>query len=116
MTPALGLGPLTVRGGPRPGPWVALSPCTASCLCPLQNSELVLHEGAYKVLQRGPGRDPPYKVRYTGTYLTVETPGGLVLSWDRKTSVFIQLRQDYKVRAGRGPLWAGQSPSSESWP
>uniref|UniRef100_A0A452R4K5 VWFD domain-containing protein n=1 Tax=Ursus americanus TaxID=9643 RepID=A0A452R4K5_URSAM len=72
--------------------------CSKAIKLFLGNSELVLHEGAYKVLQRGPGRDPPYKVRYTGTYLTVETPGGLVLSWDRKTSVFIQLRQDYKGR------------------
>ncbi|XP_034500749.1 mucin-5B [Ailuropoda melanoleuca] len=72
--------------------------CSKAIKLFLGNSELVLHEGAYKVLQRGPGRDLPYRVRYMGIYLTVETPGGLVLSWDRKTSVFIQLQQDHKGR------------------
>ena len=56
------------------------------------------------MVQRGPGRGLPYKVRYTGIYLTVETQSGVLLSWDRKTSVFIRLRQDYKVRMD-GP-WA----------
>uniref|UniRef100_A0A8C7AS92 VWFD domain-containing protein n=1 Tax=Neovison vison TaxID=452646 RepID=A0A8C7AS92_NEOVI len=51
-----------------------------------------------RVLQWGPGGQPPYKVRYTGNYLTVETRGGLVLSWDRRTSVFVRLTQDYKGR------------------
>lgn len=67
---------------------------------PLQNYELILREGTHKVVQRGPGGDLPYKVRYTGVYLTVETRSGMVVSWDRKTSVFIRLQQGYKVRVG----------------
>uniref|UniRef100_A0A3Q2HF40 VWFD domain-containing protein n=1 Tax=Equus caballus TaxID=9796 RepID=A0A3Q2HF40_HORSE len=59
---------------------------------------LILHEGTYKVVQRGPGRDLPYRIRYMGIYLTIETRSGMVVSWDRKTSVFIRLRQDYKGR------------------
>ncbi|XP_032270733.1 mucin-5B [Phoca vitulina] len=73
-------------------------PAATTSVCPLQNYELVLHEGTYKVVQRGPGGDLPYKVRYMGIYLTVETHSGLVLSWDRKTSLFIRLQQDYKGR------------------
>lgn len=67
---------------------------------PLQNYELILHSGAHKVVQRGPGGDLPYRIRYMGTHLAVETRSGLLVSWDRKTSVFIRLHQDYKVKAG----------------
>uniref|UniRef100_A0A8C0CWR9 VWFD domain-containing protein n=1 Tax=Balaenoptera musculus TaxID=9771 RepID=A0A8C0CWR9_BALMU len=62
------------------------------------NYELILHEGSYKVVQRGPGGDLPYKIRYMGIYLAVETRSGMVVSWDRKTSVFIRLHQEYKGR------------------
>ncbi|XP_073745914.1 mucin-5B [Callorhinus ursinus] len=72
--------------------------CSKAIKLFLENYELVLHEGTYKVVQRGPGGDLPYKVRYMGIYLTVETHSGLVLSWDRKTSLFIRLQQDYKGR------------------
>ncbi|XP_041578367.1 mucin-5B [Vulpes lagopus] len=72
--------------------------CSKAIKLFLENYELILHEGTYKVVQRGPGRGLPYKVRYTGIYLTVETQSGVLLSWDRKTSVFIRLRQDYKGR------------------
>ncbi|XP_004403883.1 PREDICTED: mucin-5B [Odobenus rosmarus divergens] len=75
-----------------------LVPATTTSVCPLQNYELVLHEGTYKVVQWGLGGNLPYKVRYMGIYLTVETHSGLVLSWDRKTSLFIRLQQDYKGR------------------
>lgn len=78
---------------------------------PPQSYELVLQDGGYRVVQRGPGGEPPYRVRHTGNYLTVETRSGLVLSWDRRTSVFVRLKQDYKVRpAGRGPLWVRSEP------
>lgn len=66
----------------------------------LQNYELTLHEGTYKAVQRGPGGGLPYRVRYMGTHLAIEARSGLVVSWDRKTSVLIRLQQDYKVRAG----------------
>ena len=68
---------------------------------PLQSYELILHEGTHKVLQRGLGGDLPYRVRYMGIYLTVETHSGVVVSWDRKTSVIIRLRHEYKVGGGR---------------
>lgn len=53
------------------------------------------------MVQRGPGGDLPYRIRYMGIYLAVETRSGMVVSWDRKTSVHIQLHQRYKVGAGR---------------
>ncbi|XP_060015587.1 mucin-5B-like [Lagenorhynchus albirostris] len=81
-------GPLGLQLWPRPPPPRA----------PLQNYELILHEGSYKVVQRGPGGDLPYKIRYMGIYLAVETRSGVVVSWDRKSSVFIRLHQEYKGR------------------
>ncbi|XP_058383654.1 mucin-5B [Diceros bicornis minor] len=72
--------------------------CSKAIKLFLENYELILHEGTYKVVQRGSGGDLPYKIRYMGIYLTVETRSGMVVSWDRKTSVFIRLRQDYKGR------------------
>nr|XP_058925250.1 mucin-5B [Kogia breviceps] len=72
--------------------------CSKAIKIFLENFELILHEGAYKVVQRGPGGEPPYKIRYMGIYLAIETRDGVVVSWDRKTSVFIRLHQEYKGR------------------
>ncbi|XP_045342332.1 mucin-5B [Leopardus geoffroyi] len=72
--------------------------CSKAIKLFLENYELILREGTHRVVQRGPGGDLPYKVRYTGVYLTVETRSGMVVSWDRKTSVLIRLQQGYKGR------------------
>ncbi|CAI9167414.1 unnamed protein product [Rangifer tarandus platyrhynchus] len=72
--------------------------CSKAIKIFLGSYELILHEGTHKVLQRGPGGDLPYRVRYMGIYLTVETHSGVVVSWDRKTSVIIRLRHEYKGR------------------
>ncbi|KAI5278517.1 Mucin-5B [Manis pentadactyla] len=72
--------------------------CSKAIKLFLESYELILREGSYKVVQRGPGADPPYKVRYMGNYLAIEARSGVVVSWDRKTSVFIRLHQDYKRR------------------
>ncbi|XP_066228758.1 mucin-5B-like isoform X1 [Saccopteryx leptura] len=70
--------------------------CSKAIKLFLESYELILHDGTYKVVQRGPGGALPYKIRYMGTHLAIETRRGLVVSWDRKTSVFIRLHQDYK--------------------
>lgn len=76
---------------------------------------MILHEATYKVVQRGPGGDLPYRVRYMGTHLAIEARSGLVVSWDRRTSVFIRLHQDYKVRSGRLPdPQAGTEPPAQA--
>ncbi|KAG5196708.1 hypothetical protein JEQ12_011394 [Ovis aries] len=72
--------------------------CSKAIKIFLGSYELILHEGTHRVLQRGPGGDLPYRVRYMGVYLTVETHSGVVVSWDRKTSVIIRLRHEYKGR------------------
>ncbi|CAO2583925.1 MUC5B [Lemmus lemmus] len=59
---------------------------------------LILHEGNFKVVERGPGGDLPYKIRYMGIFLVIEIRSGIVVSWDKKTSVFVRLQQHYKGR------------------
>ncbi|XP_039696315.1 mucin-5B [Pteropus medius] len=70
--------------------------CSKAIKLFLENYELTLQEGTYKAVQRGPGGSLPYQVRYMGTHLAIEARNGLVVSWDRKTSVLIRLQQDYK--------------------
>lgn len=66
---------------------------------------MTLHDGGFKVVERRQGEERPYKIRYMGIFLVIETRSGLVVSWDRKTSVLIGLHQRYKVSAGqRGRL------------
>ncbi|PNJ16503.1 MUC5B isoform 1 [Pongo abelii] len=71
--------------------------CSKAIKLFVESYELILQEGTFKVVARGPGGDPPYKIRYMGIFLVIETRG-MAVSWDRKTSVFIRLHQDYKGR------------------
>ncbi|XP_013358358.1 PREDICTED: mucin-5B [Chinchilla lanigera] len=72
--------------------------CSKAIKIFLESYELILHEGGFKVVERGPGGDLPYKVRYMGIFLVIETRSGMAVSWDRKTSVFLRLPQSYKGR------------------
>uniref|UniRef100_A0A2K6PXU8 Mucin 5B, oligomeric mucus/gel-forming n=1 Tax=Rhinopithecus roxellana TaxID=61622 RepID=A0A2K6PXU8_RHIRO len=71
--------------------------CSKAIKLFVESYELILQEGAFKAVARGPGGDPPYKIRYMGIFLVIETRW-MAVSWDRKTSVFIRLHQDYKGR------------------
>lgn len=55
-----------------------------------------------EVVQKGVGQEPPYYVHQMGIYLVVETDIGLVLQWDRKTSIFLRLSPEFKVRLSQG--------------
>ncbi|XP_064145005.1 mucin-5B [Loxodonta africana] len=70
--------------------------CSKAIKLFLESYELILMEGHLKVVERGPGGDLPYKIRYMGIYLVIEIRSGLVVSWDRKTSIFIRLHPGYK--------------------
>nr|XP_044991376.1 mucin-5B [Jaculus jaculus] len=72
--------------------------CSKAIKLFVESYELILQEGSFKVVERGPHGDLPYKVRYMGIFLVIETRSGMVVSWDRKTSVFIRLQQHYKGR------------------
>ncbi|XP_021119396.1 mucin-5B [Heterocephalus glaber] len=72
--------------------------CSKAIKIFVESYELILHEGGFKVVERGQSSDLPYKVRYMGIFLVIETRSGMAVSWDRKTSVFIRLPQSYKGR------------------
>ena len=89
---------------------------TASPPPPPQSYELKLSGGKVEVIQKGVGQEAPYSIRQMGIYLVVDTEVGLVLLWDRKTSIFLKLSPEFKVgphprtaqNEGRlGRLWGG---------
>lgn len=63
-----------------------------------QKTELKLENKDYKEIQRDIGDDVQYWNRTVGLYLVIEASNGVMLIWDKKTTVFIKLTPDYKVR------------------
>lgn len=39
----------------------------------------------------------PFQIRSMGIYLVVDTTAGLILMWDKKTSIFIKLSPSFQV-------------------
>ncbi|EGV93456.1 Mucin-5B [Cricetulus griseus] len=72
--------------------------CSKAIKIFVESYELILHEGNFKVVERRSSGDVPYKIRYMGIFLVIEIRSGIVVSWDRKTSVFVRLQQHYKAR------------------
>ncbi|XP_074774744.1 mucin-5AC-like [Athene noctua] len=70
--------------------------CSKSIKVFLESYELILGEEHVSVLKRGQDDEVPYTVRYMGVYLVIETTSGLILMWDKKTSIFIKLSPDFK--------------------
>ncbi|XP_053058622.1 LOW QUALITY PROTEIN: mucin-5AC [Acinonyx jubatus] len=64
----------------------------------LGSYELKLSGGKVEVIQKGVGQEAPYSIRQMGIYLVVDTEVGLVLLWDRKTSIFLKLSPAFKGR------------------
>ncbi|XP_069594502.1 mucin-5AC-like [Ranitomeya imitator] len=53
--------------------------------------ELKLSESSYEVLERDVGSEVPYQVRQLGMFLVIEANIGLIIMWDKKTTIFIKL-------------------------
>ncbi|XP_010076932.1 PREDICTED: mucin-5AC-like, partial [Pterocles gutturalis] len=70
--------------------------CSKSIKVFLEGYELILGEEHVSVIKRGQNDEVPYTVRYMGMYLVIETTSGLILMWNRKTSIFIKLSPDFK--------------------
>ncbi|NXK75753.1 MUC5A protein, partial [Amazona guildingii] len=70
--------------------------CSKSIKVFLESYELILGEEHVSVIKRGQNNEVPYTVRYMGMYLVIETTSGLILMWDKKTSIFIKLSPDFK--------------------
>lgn len=62
-----------------------------------QNIELRLIDGSYQVVRRDAGEEIPYQMRTMGLYLVIEANNGLMLIWDRKTTIHIKLSPEFNV-------------------
>ncbi|KAK1891092.1 Mucin-5B, partial [Dissostichus eleginoides] len=72
--------------------------CSKTIRIFLGNAEVILTEGRYQLLSSGDEHSVPFRYSTMGIYLVVEANNGLILMWDRKTSLFIQLSSKYKGR------------------
>ncbi|XP_053514219.1 mucin-5AC [Artibeus jamaicensis] len=72
--------------------------CSKAIKIFLGSYELKLSDGKVEVLQKAAGQEAPYTIRQVGIYLVVDTEPGLVLLWDKKTSIFLRLSPEFKGR------------------
>ncbi|XP_068049995.1 mucin-2 [Anomalospiza imberbis] len=70
--------------------------CSKAIKMFLGKTELKLENKEYKEIQRDVGDDVQYWNRTVGLYLVIEASNGVMLIWDKKTTVFIKLNPDYK--------------------
>ncbi|KAK2081105.1 hypothetical protein P7K49_040220 [Saguinus oedipus] len=59
-------------------------------------TELKLEDKHRVVIQRDEGRHVAYTTREVGQYLVVESSTGIIVIWDKRTTVFIKLAPSYK--------------------
>lgn len=62
-----------------------------------QSYELILSEEHVSAVKRGQNDEVSYTVRSMGMYMVIETKTGLILMWDKKTSISIKLSPAFKV-------------------
>ncbi|KAI3371238.1 hypothetical protein L3Q82_023860 [Scortum barcoo] len=74
----------------------AESICSTAIKLYLGNNEIVLSEESIKVIKQSKGVDIPYQVHTMGIYLVIEATNGLVLIWNRKTTLMIKLSPAFK--------------------
>ncbi|XP_068172431.1 mucin-5AC-like [Antennarius striatus] len=72
--------------------------CSKTIKIFLESAELILTEGNYQLLSSGKEETLPFRYSTMGIYLVIEANNGLVLLWDRRTSLFIKLSPKYKGR------------------
>uniref|UniRef100_A0A8C2U6P4 Mucin 2, oligomeric mucus/gel-forming n=1 Tax=Coturnix japonica TaxID=93934 RepID=A0A8C2U6P4_COTJA len=70
--------------------------CSKAIKMFIGKTELKLENKDYKEIQRDVGDDVHYQNRTVGLYLVIEASNGVMLIWDKKTTVFIKLTPDYK--------------------
>nr|XP_021333301.1 mucin-5B [Danio rerio] len=72
--------------------------CSKAIKLFLGSNELRLTDGSFQVVRRDAGEEIPYQMRTMGLYLVIETKNGLMLIWDRKTTIHIKLGPEYNGR------------------
>ncbi|OCT83927.1 hypothetical protein XELAEV_18022066mg [Xenopus laevis] len=70
--------------------------CSKSIKVFLGNFELQLSDGGFDIIERDIGSEVPYQIRRMGIYFVIEAKNGLILMWDKKTSVLIKLSPEFE--------------------
>uniref|UniRef100_G3NQD7 VWFD domain-containing protein n=1 Tax=Gasterosteus aculeatus aculeatus TaxID=481459 RepID=G3NQD7_GASAC len=70
--------------------------CSTAIKLYLGNKEIILSEENVRVIKQNQGVDIPFKVHSMGIYLVIEAKNGLVLIWNKKTTLRIKLRPTFK--------------------
>ncbi|KAM4618054.1 mucin-5B-like [Discoglossus pictus] len=70
--------------------------CSKSIKLYLGNYELKLGDQKFDVVKRDVGQYVAFKVRQMGIYLVVEAANGLVLVWNKKTTIFVKLHPNFQ--------------------
>ncbi|XP_061891447.1 mucin-2 [Entelurus aequoreus] len=70
--------------------------CSTAIKLFLGKNEIILKEENVKVIKQNKGLDIPYKVHTIGMYVVIEAKNGLVLIWNKKTTVMIKLSSTFK--------------------
>ncbi|XP_034734967.1 mucin-2-like [Etheostoma cragini] len=70
--------------------------CSTAIKLYLGNHEIVLSEENVRVIKQSEGVDIPFQVHTMGIYLVIEAKNGLVLIWNKKTTLMIQLKSTFK--------------------
>ena len=68
-------------------------------------------EGTYQI-SNGKEAATPFHISTMGIYLVIEANNGLILMWDKRTSIFIKLSPNWKVadRYSKGCFKNGCGP------
>ncbi|XP_038855714.1 mucin-5B-like [Salvelinus namaycush] len=70
--------------------------CSKTIKLFLGTSELILADGTAQVVRSTPQEQFPKQISLLGNYLVIEVKSGLILMWDKKTSLFIKLSPQYQ--------------------
>ncbi|XP_049429964.1 mucin-2-like [Epinephelus fuscoguttatus] len=70
--------------------------CSTAIKLYLGNNEIVLSEEHVRVIKQSKGEDIPYHIQTMGIYLVIEAKNGLVLIWNKKTTLMIRLKPTFK--------------------
>ncbi|XP_055365808.1 mucin-5AC-like [Betta splendens] len=70
--------------------------CSTSIKLYLGNSEIVLSEENVKVINQSRGVNIPFHVNTMGIYVVIEAQNGLVVIWNRLTTLIIRLRPAFQ--------------------
>uniref|UniRef100_A0A665UL30 Mucin 5.1, oligomeric mucus/gel-forming n=1 Tax=Echeneis naucrates TaxID=173247 RepID=A0A665UL30_ECHNA len=64
----------------------------------LGNKEIILSKDDVKVIQQSKGVDIPYHIRTMGIYLVIEAKNGVVVIWNKETTLMVKLSSAFKGR------------------